>query len=110
MRDYSAPNRHKYVRLPLTRICYSGTNGLLTGETEIFSDKRNLPYELSSVVMDWNKTDDGGVRAPSLIYLNNTLQDCTVTDVQVFLDNVIDSDALTLSRAHWNPRLSVRSL
>lgn len=65
-----------------------------------------LPYELSSVEKRWNK-DNSTVKAPSLIYLNNTLYNCEVGSIEVDLDSIMDSDALTLARVLWNPRLSV---
>lgn len=66
-----------------------------------------LPYELYSVETNWTEEKDGS-KAPSLIYQNNTLRNCQVKMVALYLEEITDSDAVTLTRALWNPRLSVR--
>lgn len=69
---------------------------------EFFTNKFSLPYRLDGVKRSGHV---GGV-IPSLSYLNNTLEDCSVYNLQIDL-LAEDRTAAQFGYTQWGPKISV---
>ncbi|MCJ1389202.1 hypothetical protein MMC18_002057 [Xylographa bjoerkii] len=69
--------------------------------TEFYTSKLSLPYTLTNI---WRESADGSIAVlPSLAYKNNTLENCSVTLVQIDLESA-QRTAMQQGYRHWGAK------